>query len=64
MYSKCVDELLAIETPVKKLEDERKKRIMALKFHLAQKKTIKFPPARQEKFSIPSIVKLFKKFTP
>jgi hypothetical protein len=64
MYKKYLDELLSIETPVKKLEDERKKRIMALKFHLEQKKKIQFPIARQEKFSIPSIVKLYKKYTP
>jgi len=64
MYKKYLDELLSIETPVKKLEDERKKRIIALKFHLEQKKKIQFPIARQEKFSIPSIVKLYKKFTP
>jgi len=63
-YGKYLDELLSIDTPVKKLEDERKKRIMALKFHLEQKKKIQFPIARQEKFSIPSIVKLYKKYTP
>ena len=63
MYKKYLDELLSVETPVKKLEDERKKRIMALKFHLDQKKKIQFPPARQEKFSIANIVKLFKKYT-
>ena len=62
-YGKYLDELLSVETPVKKLEIERKKRIMALKFHLGQKKKIQFPPARQEKFSIPSVVKLYKKFT-
>ena len=64
MYKKYLDELLSIETPVKKLEDERKKRIMALKFHLEQKKKIQFPDSRQVKFSIASIVKLYKKFTP
>jgi hypothetical protein len=64
MYKKYLDELLSIETPVKKLEDERKKRIIALKFHLEQKKKIQFPDSRQVKFSIASIVKLYKKFTP
>lgn len=62
-YGKYLDELLTIETPVKKLEDERKRRIMALKFHLEQKRKIQFPPVRQEKFSIDNIVKLYKKFT-
>ena len=62
-YGKYFDELLSVETPVKKLEDERKKRVMALKFHLEQKRKIQFPPARQEKFSIDNIVKLHKKFT-
>lgn len=63
-YGKYLNELLTVETPVKKLEDERKKRVLALKFHLEQKKKIQFPPTRQEKFSIPSIVKLYTKFTP
>ena len=63
MYKKYLDELLSVETPVKTLEYERKKRIMALKFHLDQKKKIQFPPARQEKFSIANVVKLFKKYT-
>lgn len=62
-YGKYLDELLSVETPVKQLECERKKRIMALKFHLDQKKKIQFPPARQEKFSIANVVKLFKKYT-
>ena len=62
-YGKYLDELLSVETPVKKLEDERKKRVLALKFHLEQKKKIKFPPPRQEKFLIASIVKLYKKYT-
>ena len=62
-YGKYLDELLTIETPVKKLEDERKRRILALKFHLDQKRKIQFPPTRQEKFSIDNIVKLYKKFT-
>ncbi len=63
-YGKYLNELLTVETPVKKLEDERKKRVLALKFHLEQKKKIQFPPTRQEKFSIPSIVKLYTNFTP
>ena len=63
-YGKYLDELLSVETPVKKLENERKKRILALKFHLEQKKKIQFPPTRQEKFSIASIAKLHKKYTP
>lgn len=63
MYKKYLDELMAVETPVKTLEVDRKKRIVALRFHLDQKKKIQFPPARQEKFSIPGIVKLYKKFT-
>ena len=63
-YGKYLDELLTVETPVKKLEDERKKRVLALKFHLEQKKKIQFPPPRQEKFSIANIVKLYKKYTP
>lgn len=62
-YGKYLDELLTVETPVKKLEDERKKRVLALKFHLEQKKKIQFPSPRQEKFSILSIVKLYKKYT-
>lgn len=62
-YEKYLNELLSEETPVKRLEDERKRRIMALKFHLDQKKKIQFPPARQEKFSIANIVRLYKKFT-
>jgi hypothetical protein len=62
-YGKYLDELLSVETPVKKLENERKKRILALKFHLEQKKRIQFPATRQEKFSIPNIVKLYKKYT-
>jgi hypothetical protein len=63
-YGKYLDEVLSVETPVKKLEDERKRRILALKFHLDQKKKIQFPAARQEKFSIASVVKLYKKYTP
>ena len=63
MYGKYLDELLSVETPVKKLEDERKRRVLALKFHLDQKRKIQFPSARQEKFSIENIVKLYKKFT-
>jgi hypothetical protein len=63
-YGKYLDELISVETPVKKLEDERKKRVLALKFHLEQKKKIQFPPPRQDKFSIASIVKLYKKYTP
>jgi hypothetical protein len=63
MYKKYLDELIYVETPVKNLEDERKKRIMALKFHLEHKKKIQFPSTRQEKFSIASVVKLYKKFT-
>ena len=63
-YGKYLDELLSIETPVKTLEDERKRRVMALKFHLDQKKRIQFPSTRQEKFSISSVVKLYKKYTP
>jgi len=62
-YSKYLDEVLSVETPVKNLENERKKRILALKFHLDQKKKIQFPAARQEKFSIASIVKLYKKYS-
>jgi hypothetical protein len=62
-YGKYLDEVLSVETPVKKLEDERKRRILALKFHLDQKKKIQFPAARQEKFSITSVVKLYKKYT-
>lgn len=63
-YGKYLDDLISVETPVKKLEDERKKRVLALKFHLEQKKKIQFPPPRQDKFSIASIVKLYKKYTP
>lgn len=63
-YGKYLDELLSVETPVKKLENERKKRILALKFHLEHKKKIQFPATRQDKFSIPNIVKLYKKYTP
>jgi hypothetical protein len=63
MYGKYLDELLSVETPVKKLEDERKRRVLALKFHIDQKRKIQFPPARQEKFSIENIIKLYKKFT-
>ena len=62
-YGKYLDEVLSVETPVKNLENERKKRILALKFHLDQKKKIQFPAARQEKFSIASIVKLYKKYS-
>ena len=62
-YGKYLDEVLSVETPVKNLENERKKRILALKFHLDQKKKIQFPAARQEKFSIANIVKLYKKYT-
>lgn len=62
-YGKYLNKLLFVETPVKTLEYERKKRIMALKFHLKHKKKIQFPPARQEKFSIENVVKLFKKYT-
>lgn len=61
-YGKYLDEVLSVETPVKNLENDRKKRILALKFHLDQKKKIQFPAARQEKFSIASIVKLYKKY--
>jgi hypothetical protein len=63
MYKKYLDDLLSVETPVKNLENERKKRILALKFHLEQKKKIQFPATRQEKYSIASIVKLYKKYT-
>lgn len=63
MYKKYLDELLSVETPVKKLENERKKRVLALKFHLEHKKQIQFPATRQDKFSIPNIVKLYKKYT-
>ena len=63
-YGRYLDELLSVETPVKKLENERKKRILALKFHLEHKKKIQFPATRQDKFSIPNIVKLYKKYTP
>ncbi len=62
-YEKYLNELLALETPVKKLENERKKRVLALKFHLVHKKKIQFPSARQEKFSMANVVKLYKKFT-
>lgn len=62
-YGKYLDEVLSVETPVKNLENDRKKRILALKFHLDQKKKIQFPAARQEKFSIASIVKLYKKYS-
>ena len=62
-YGKYLDELLSVETPVKKLENERKKRILALKFHLEHKKKIQFPATRQDKFSIASIIKLYKKYT-
>ena len=62
-YGRYLDELLSVETPVKKLENERKKRILALKFHLEHKKKIQFPATRQDKFSIPNIVKLYKKYT-
>jgi len=61
-YGKYLDAVLDVCTPVKVLEDERKKRILALKYQIEQKREMRFPPARQ-KFSIENIIKLYKRFT-
>jgi len=61
-YGKYLDAVLDVCTPVKVLEDERKKRILALKYQIEQKREMRFPSARQ-KFSIENIIKLYKRFT-
>jgi len=62
-YGNLLNSILTFETPVKSLEIERKKRIMALKYHLEHKKTIQFPPVNSKKFSIEKIIKVYIKFT-
>ena len=62
-YGKYIDGLMLFETPVKKLEIERKKRLLALRYHLEQKRTIHFPPVRQLKYSWKNIVRLHHKYS-
>jgi hypothetical protein len=62
-YAKFVDGLMQFETPVKSLEIERKKRLLALRYHLEQKRTIHFPPVRQLKYSWKTIVRLHHKYS-
>lgn len=61
-YQNMLERMMNHETPVKELENERKKRIIALLFHLEHKKSIAFPAFRQKKYSLKNIVKLFDRY--
>lgn len=61
-YGNFLNSILMFETPVKSLELERKRRIMALKYHLESKKSIQFPPSSSKIFLLEKIMKMYTKF--
>lgn len=61
-YDAYLRELEDVETPVKQLELDRKKRVRGLRYHLVHKKGILFPPTRRhgQKKSVTSFEYLMK----